>query len=478
MPTLTQAQITELAALANKSLTQFTNADAIRYYEILHQAGFSYGTLALGVVIEGDTSHSQYSSYSSLSGKYANTYSSLVADDFNVDFSVGSTAWLEMQHRLMQNDWSDRVSTPNFELSYNDIDDNHADAFNVVGLPPKTFTAHVPVSQLMDINASTGESLWAALKTGGNGYAETAIDGLATVSSLIVTNPAQSAGNIVQDIVDKANWSAKSFKAFVALGTVYVQGELAPALYQEFWDQYDALDEFFGSLFPSGEIPELTAADVSVITPHAGDSEVLPTSSWYSSTLTFFGVTLTAFWDPLVIDIDGDGITADYEPPTFVGGQNIYQTYFDLDGDGFAQAVGWHGDGFLVRDLNSNGRIDNGLEMFGDATTDGFTALGQHDSNTDGVINASDAIWSDLQIWEDENLDGQTQSDELHSLSSLDITDINLASNVIQNGIGLTHTGTVTTSTGTREAGNYNFQMDVANTRYAQDYNFDVRAAF
>ena len=42
----------------------------------------------------------------------------------------------------------------------------------------------------------------------------------------------------------------------------------------------------------------------------------------------------------------------------------------DLDGNGFAQRTGWlgQGDGLLVWDINGNGSIDNGRELFGDNT--------------------------------------------------------------------------------------------------------------
>lgn len=43
-------------------------------------------------------------------------------------------------------------------------------------------------------------------------------------------------------------------------------------------------------------------------------------------------------------------------------------------------------DGLLARDLNSNGRIDNITELFGNATTPGFTALKTRDSNNDNRI--------------------------------------------------------------------------------------------
>lgn len=43
---------------------------------------------------------------------------------------------------------------------------------------------------------------------------------------------------------------------------------------------------------------------------------------------------------------------------------------FDFDGDGFAEASGWVGpsDGLVARDLDSNGSIDTGRELFGDQT--------------------------------------------------------------------------------------------------------------
>ena len=219
---------------------------------------------------------------------------------------------------------------------------------------------------------------------------------------------------------------------------------------------YDALEDFFTDIASSA-------------------SSFLSLPTWYSNTQIWFGVEITGWWDPLVIDLDNDGIETD----------GLGQTqYFDLDNDGFGELVGWAGadDGLLARDLNGNGRIDNGGELFGDTTTDGFTALASHDSNSDGVIDSSDTIWTDLVIWQDKNSDGVTQSDELLSLSSLNIIGIDVANvvatNINSNAGQITHTGTVTTTTGTLTAGNYNFLMNDINTRYTADYDFDVQAAF
>jgi iron-regulated protein frpC, putative len=68
---------------------------------------------------------------------------------------------------------------------------------------------------------------------------------------------------------------------------------------------------------------------------------------------------------------------------------------------GLAESTGWvgAGDGLLVRDLNDNGQIDNGTELFGNnsvlssgaTAANGFEALADLDSNQDGVFNSSDS---------------------------------------------------------------------------------------
>lgn len=112
------------------------------------------------------------------------------------------------------------------------------------------------------------------------------------------------------------------------------------------------------------------------------------------------------FTTPLVLDLNGDGIEL-----TSVNGATAF---FDVGVDGFAEATGWVAadDGLLVLDVNGNGRIDNGSELFGDQTghAHGFLALAQHDDNGDGVIDASDAVFGQLRIWQDLNQDGISQA--------------------------------------------------------------------
>ena len=129
--------------------------------------------------------------------------------------------------------------------------------------------------------------------------------------------------------------------------------------------------------------------------------------------------------DPLIIDLDGDGIETTSLSDS--------KAYFDVDGDLFAERTGWlkGDDGFLVLDSNGNARIDGIGEMFGSRAGGGFAELSQYDSNGDGKITASDLIWSSLQVWQDRNRDGVTDTGELKSLDQLGIISINLSSTAL-----------------------------------------------
>jgi len=154
--------------------------------------------------------------------------------------------------------------------------------------------------------------------------------------------------------------------------------------------------------------------------------------------------------DPLTLDLNGNGLetVAPQTPPIL----------FDHSGNGLKQSTGWvaPNDGFLVMDRNGNGTIDSGAELFGDSTplatggnaVDGFDALAQEDTNGDGVVNAQDANWTNLQVWQDLNQDGISQSGELSSLDALGITGINTGSTtnsqVLPNGNQIADKGTFT----------------------------------
>ncbi len=135
--------------------------------------------------------------------------------------------------------------------------------------------------------------------------------------------------------------------------------------------------------------------------------------------------------DPLTLDLDGDGLET--------VGTNA-GILFDPTGGGVKTGTGWvkPDDGFLVLDKNGNGTIDNGRELFGDSTLksngqlalDGFDALRDLDSNTDGKVDVSDAQFNNLKVWRDLNQDGTTQNGELFTLNQLGIASINVGSTV------------------------------------------------
>ena len=129
---------------------------------------------------------------------------------------------------------------------------------------------------------------------------------------------------------------------------------------------------------------------------------------------------------PLVLDLDGNGVQ------TLGLSSNVR---FDLNATGTALNTGWvgQGDGLLAIDINGDGQVNDGSELFGSSYTladgtraqDGFAALASLDSDHNGVIDANDQQYASLLVWKDANQDGISQGDELFSLSSLDITSIN-----------------------------------------------------
>ncbi|MEQ1767804.1 MAG: hypothetical protein ABL859_10290, partial [Methylotenera sp.] len=130
---------------------------------------------------------------------------------------------------------------------------------------------------------------------------------------------------------------------------------------------------------------------------------------------------------PIILDLDGDGI----ETRGVSAG-----AFFDQVGDGFAEQTGWVGkdDGLLVRDLNGNGTIDTGNELFGNNTklanganaSNGFEALKELDTNHDGKIDSNDSTFTSLSIWKDVNSNGKTEVGEILNLTDEGIQSINV----------------------------------------------------
>lgn len=111
---------------------------------------------------------------------------------------------------------------------------------------------------------------------------------------------------------------------------------------------------------------------------------------------------------------------------------------FDITGDGHRDLIGWTARGsnlaFLALDRNANGTIDDGRELFGDATpridgtraANGFEGLRDFDENRDGFIDAHDPIWQRLLLWIDDDHNGISDSAELVPIGSSSVRSVSL----------------------------------------------------
>jgi len=131
---------------------------------------------------------------------------------------------------------------------------------------------------------------------------------------------------------------------------------------------------------------------------------------------------------PIFLDLTGNGIQT-----TSVDDGVL----FDLDADGHLEETAWAapGTGILVRDINGNGRIDSGAELFGDSTVlksgkkaiNGFVALADLDFNNDGRIDELESRVFGLRIWRDDNMNGIADEGELLTFREADVHSINLS---------------------------------------------------
>ena len=114
------------------------------------------------------------------------------------------------------------------------------------------------------------------------------------------------------------------------------------------------------------------------------------------------------FVDPLVINLK--------DSPTKVSNQTFY---FDLDMDGKKDEINKlsAGSGFLALDRNEDGEINDGSELFGAKTGDGFGELAVFDEDGNGWIDENDPIFEKLRVWS-MNESGEM---ELYTLKQSDV---------------------------------------------------------
>jgi hypothetical protein len=130
--------------------------------------------------------------------------------------------------------------------------------------------------------------------------------------------------------------------------------------------------------------------------------------------------------DPLVINFGG------------TAAQLTDQKYaFDLDADGKQDRVSWVGpdSGFLGLDKNGSGTIDDGSELFGAKTGNGFAELAAYDDDKNGWIDENDAVFNKLQVWSKSG-------------------DVDIRASLKDRNVGAISLGTVATPFGIKTAAN------------------------
>ena len=131
--------------------------------------------------------------------------------------------------------------------------------------------------------------------------------------------------------------------------------------------------------------------------------------------------------DPLVINLSGAA-----------GDLSKRKYSFDIDADGKADQISFagSGSGFLALDRNGDGTINDGGELFGTASGNGFKDLAEFDTDGNQWIDENDAVFDKLRIW----MKDETGRDQLVALG--------------QAGVGAIYLGNVSTEFAVKDAAN------------------------
>lgn len=119
--------------------------------------------------------------------------------------------------------------------------------------------------------------------------------------------------------------------------------------------------------------------------------------------------------DPLVINLDED-----------VVGLSDQKFFFDLNMDGEEEEISTleTGNAFLSLDKNADGKINDGSELFGAASGNGFADLAGYDEDGNGWIDEADSVYNKLKIW----VKDESGEDILYTLKEKNVGAIYLGS--------------------------------------------------
>lgn len=111
-----------------------------------------------------------------------------------------------------------------------------------------------------------------------------------------------------------------------------------------------------------------------------------------------------ALIDPLIIRLDDQAMTYSKDQVSF-------DLNLDSKTDSFRVPV--DNAGFLFLDLDQNGKVTDGSELFGPKSGSGFSELAKLDTDQNGWIDEADASFKDLRIW----IHGSDGSDQVLGLA-------------------------------------------------------------
>ncbi|WP_421564455.1 calcium-binding protein, partial [Paracidovorax sp. MALMAid1276] len=371
---------------------------ALQMYEALYSQGYNYAGWAQGVAtgtaITGQAALDYLGGTAmlGLGGDACRNLTQVQMDQIRVDMAKGYINTL-----IAIADGNDDVL--NRDVNFGETSDFHKIAFEKNNLSLDNWTLHTPMEILrLQKGQDAVEEMWSSIRdTGGGGFdALLASTWLANLVGQAASSPVDNLRLLAQDWIDKvpgtANW-AQIFR--LAKNVIDAWGS--------------TFDSWIGAI--NGVVNDLYLSARRWVAPR----------------------------DPLVMDLDGDGIET-------VGINGNSPILFDHDADGTRTGTGWikPDDGLLVLDRNGNGLIDSGRELFGDETllangnkaANGYAALAQHDANGDGQINSADVVYSQLRVWQDLNQDGISQANELRTLAELGIASIGVQGTEVNVDLG------------------------------------------
>ncbi len=144
------------------------------------------------------------------------------------------------------------------------------------------------------------------------------------------------------------------------------------------------------------------------------------------------------YQSPLVLDLNGNA-----QLDLVDAFDDTNPVMFDIMGKGQKLRSGWvtAEDAMLFIDVNKNGKVDDGRELFSEFSWDrddpepkarrrfynGYQALAQYDDNQDGIIDAKDVAYQEIKVWRDRDQDGMSSEGEVQSLLAAGVREMSLA---------------------------------------------------